>query len=140
MTHLALASIPAALAAATLIGVGPAYASGGGGSGSGGGGGIPGGTSSATFCPFPGVQQLPGDASMFGVEANGAGCVVVYVFDAGGAMVPNQIVVAPGWTDQNKSDPGSPGHFADRVDVVFTQSGTGDRVEVLVEPGKTEVK
>lgn len=85
-----------------------------------------------TFCPFPGSQRLPDGSIEFGVEANGAGCVVVIANNGGVAL--EEVVLAPGWTDEVK-DSGDR-----RVRVRFTQPATGDRHEVRIEPGKTEVR
>lgn len=85
-----------------------------------------------SFCPFQGVQFMPDGSQEFGVEANGAGCVVVDV--QGGGVTLSEVVVAPGWTDEVKRDDDR------RVEVRFAATETKDRVEVRVEPGKTEVK
>lgn len=85
-----------------------------------------------TFCPFTGGIQLPDGRVEFGVEADGAGCVVV-AGDTSGVTL-EQVVLAPGWTDEVK-DSGPK-----RVDVRFTEPATGDRHEVRVEVGRTEVK
>lgn len=84
------------------------------------------------FCPFQGVQLGSDGSQEFGVEANGAGCVVADAVD--GRMSLAEVIVAPGWTDQVKrSNDG-------RVEVRFSETSTNDRVEVRIEPGKTEVK
>ena len=85
-----------------------------------------------TFCPFPGGIQLADGSVEFGVEADGAGCVVVDGTTRGVTLV--EVVLAPGWTDEIK-DSGPK-----RVEVRFTEPATGDRHEVRVEPGRTEVK
>lgn len=89
------------------------------------------------FCPFEGVQRQPDGSEAFSVEANGAGCVVVEGVDGGSRVALVQLIVAPGWTAEVKDGDRS---TDDRVDVRFTQTATRDRVEVRVEPGKTEVK
>ena len=85
-----------------------------------------------TYCPFQGVQFLPDGSQQFGVEANGAGCVVVDATNAGASLT--EVVLAPEWTYEVKRNEDG------RVEVRFTESSTGDRAEVRIEPGKTEVK
>jgi hypothetical protein len=111
--YAALGSFTVAALAAGVFAAGPAFAS------------------DPTYCPFQGVQFLSNGVQQFGVEANGAGCVVVNATSAG--MTLADLVVAPGWTPELKDNDG-------RVEVRFTQSSTDDRTEVRVEPGKTEVK
>ncbi|HEY9388589.1 MAG TPA: hypothetical protein VIR27_02320 [Mycobacteriales bacterium] len=85
-----------------------------------------------TYCPFSGVQSLADGSLQFGVEANGAGCVVVNTTNAGASLT--EVVLAPEWNyEVKRNDDG-------RVEVRFTESRTDDRTEVRVEPGKTEVK
>lgn len=86
--------------------------------------------SPATSCPAQ--VQNPDGSVTFGVEANGAGCVVVRSTAQGVSLV--EVVLAPDWSSQLK------GGGNGRVDVQFGQAASGARVEVRVEPGKTEVK
>lgn len=112
--YAALGSFTVAALAAGVFAAGPALAS------------------TPSYCPFQGVQILANGVQEFGVEANGAGCVVVDATSAGMSLA--DLVVAPGWTSEVKrNDDG-------RVEVRFTEPSTKDRVEVRVEPGKTEVK
>jgi hypothetical protein len=93
--------------------------------------------STATFCPAE-VQQpvvQPDGSVVFGVEANGAGCVVVQGTAQG--ITLNEVVAAPGWTWTSKN--GGGGSRA-KVDIQFHQTATGSQVEVRVEPGRTEVR
>jgi hypothetical protein len=60
-----------------------------------------------------------------------AGTVCVFT----GTTRFQSVDVAAGWTAEIKSD-GSKG----RTDVRFTQTDTGDRVELRYEPGRTEIK
>jgi hypothetical protein len=90
-----------------------------------------------TFCPSPVLLQLPDGSVEFGTDANGAGCVVVRV-PAGGGITLREVVLAPGWTDEVKSAGGT--KSGSRVEVRFTERTTGRRVEVRIEPGRTEIK
>jgi hypothetical protein len=96
-----------------------------------------------TFCPegtVPGTQQ-PDGSVIFGVEANGAGCVVVRTIPQGVALV--EVIVAPGWTWTFNGGGGSRhggGAVSGKVDIQFEQLTTGEKVEVRIESGKTEVK
>ncbi len=85
-----------------------------------------------TYCPFSGVQFLPDGTQQFGVEANGAGCVVVNTTSTGASL--DEVIVAPEWTYEVKRNEDG------RVEVRFTEPETKDRVRVKVEPGKTEVR
>jgi hypothetical protein len=103
----------------------------------------PPGTTVATFCPagtVPGGLQ-PDGSLLFGVEANGAGCVVVRSIPEGLALV--EVVVAPGWDWVFGGGGGGrqgQGAISGKVDIRFENAATGDKVEVRIEPGKTEVK
>lgn len=89
----------------------------------------------ATFCP-PGATTLPNGQVEFGIEADGAGCVIIAGDTSGVTLV--QVVDAPGWTDQVKAGGELSGQKF--VDVRFTQTATGARHEVRTEVGKTKVK
>jgi hypothetical protein len=96
----------------------------------------PTGGDTPTFCPAgtePGTQQ-PDGSIIFGVEANGAGCVVVRTIPQGIGL--DHIVLAPGWTAVFKGSHALSG----KVEIEFDQTGTRNQVEVRIEPGKTEVK
>ena len=54
-----------------------------------------------------------------------------------GTTVLNTVDTADGWSAQVKSD-GTRSN--QRTDVKFSEPGTGDRVELRYEPGKTEIK
>lgn len=56
---------------------------------------------------------------------------------AGGTTRLVTVDVEPGWTAEVKSD-GSRNNA--RTDVRFTQTATGDRVELRYEPGRTVIK
>jgi hypothetical protein len=99
----------------------------------------------ASFCPegtVTGVQQ-PDGSVIFGVEANGAGCVLVQTMPGGIGLL--QVIAAPGWTWTFGGGGGGGGRhgqggLSGKVEVQFEQESTGRRVEVRVEPGRTEVK
>ncbi len=97
----------------------------------------------ATFCPegtATGIQQ-PDGSVIFGVEANGAGCVVVRTITGGIGLI--ETIVAPGWTWSFGGGGGArhgQGAFSGKVQIQFEQLATGQQVEVRVEPGRTEVK
>lgn len=96
-----------------------------------------------SFCPagtVPGSQQ-PDGSVIFGVEANGAGCLVVRTIPQGIGLL--ETVVAPGWTWTFGGGGGGShgqGAVSGKVDVKFEQLATGQKVEVRIEPGRTEVK
>lgn len=113
--YLALSSLALAAVTAGLVATTPASADG-----------------AQTLCPFSGAQVLPDGSLQMAIEANGAGCVVVNTDSAGVGL--DDVILAPGWSSQVKRDDNR------RVEVRFTESATGDRVEARAEPGKTEVK
>lgn len=96
----------------------------------------------ALFCP-PDLQNgqeisEPDGSVLFCVEALGAGAVVART-----GVVLDHVIVAPGWSAVNSSGGGprnGQGAVSGKVDVRFENSTTGDKVEVRLEPGKTEVK
>lgn len=119
--YAALSALTVAAVAAGLLAASPALAK-----------DAPPTTDAQTYCTTSGVQFLPDGSQEFGVEANGAGCVVVRTLPDNGGLMLSDLVVAPGWSYQVKSfDP-------DRIEVRFSSSN--DRAEVRIEPGKTEVK
>lgn len=94
----------------------------------------------ALFCPTDlqngQVIREPDGSVLFCVEALGAGAVVART-----GVFLEQVIVAPGWTWENASGGGGrQGSQSGKVDIKFTEPTTGDRVEVRIEPGKTEVK
>lgn len=122
------AVLPAGAAALALLSAGPAFAN-----------SDPPPTSTAQFCPTD-LQngqtiQEPDGSVLFCVEALGAGAVVIQTIPAGDAL--QQVILAPGWDWTDKSG-GSARHG--KVDVEFDNATTGGKVEVRVEPGRTEVK
>jgi hypothetical protein len=123
-------------AAVSLLAAGPAWAQHGGG-----GGGTPPPTEGppATFCPegtTPGATQ-PDGTVIFGVEANGAGCVVVQTAPHGFALL--ETIDAPGWVSVFRGSGGDASEL-NRVEIDYEQLTTGRKVEVRIEPGRTEVK
>jgi gentisate 1,2-dioxygenase len=89
----------------------------------------------ALFCPADlqnGQQIREADGSvLFCVEAIGAGAVVART-----GVVLDQVIVAPDWTWVN-SDRGS---RQGKIDIRFANPTTGDKVEVRIQTGRTEVK
>ena len=79
----------------------------------------------------------PDGSVLFCVEALGAGAVVART-----GVFLEQVIVAPGWTWENASGGGArhgQGAVSGKVDIKFTRPATDDKVEVRIEPGKTEV-
>jgi len=121
-----------ALAAASLAGA--ALASGGSGSGGGGGGGTP--TPTQSYCPpDQWVVTQPDGSTIFANEASGAGCVFVHSYLAGYLRL-DSVILAPGWTYVvQKNGEGT----SSRVELQFTETATGRKVDFRVEFGKTKI-
>ncbi len=139
-TRFVATALAVCAAALSLLTAGPALAKGGGGGGGGGGTPPPAETPPALFCPEGTTQGIPqpDGTVVFAVEANGAGCVVVQTAPHNGFALL-ETIVAPGWTAVFR---GSGGEASDlnRVEIDYEQLGTGRKVEVRIEPGRTEVK
>ncbi len=122
-----------ALAAVTFA-VAPAFAKGGSGSG-GGGGTLPAPTS---YCPQdPALWSVvqPDGSTIFANEASGAGCVFVRSYLAGYLRL-DSVILAPGWTYVvKKNGEGT----SSRVELQFTETATGNKVDFLIEFGKTRI-
>lgn len=124
-----VAAVLLAAAAGTLLTAGPALAQ-----------TAPQPAPTALFCPLDlqnGQQILEPDGSvLFCVEALGAGAVVART-----GVFLDQVIVAPGWTwaDRSGSHHGQDA-TSGKVDVRFDNATTGDKVEVRIQTGKTEVK
>jgi len=122
-----------ALAAVTLA-VAPAFAKGGSG---GGGGGTP-PPPSASYCPQDPDQWVvaqPDGSTIFANEASGAGCVFVRSYLAGYLRL-DSVILAPGWTYVvQKNGEGT----SSRVELQFTETATGRKVDFRVEFGKTRI-
>ncbi|HEX5120087.1 MAG TPA: hypothetical protein VFW65_33295 [Pseudonocardiaceae bacterium] len=95
----------------------------------------------ALFCP-PDLQNgqttgEPDGSVLFCVEAHGAGAVVART-----GVFLDHVIVAPGWTYVISGGGARHGQGAisGKVDVRFTNPTAGDKVEVRIEAGKTEVK
>lgn len=94
------------------------------------------------FCP-PELQNgqdilQPDGSELFCVEALGAGAVVART-----GVFLDHVIVAPGWTWSFNGGGGArhgQGAISGKVDVQFEQPTTGDKVEVRIEPGRTEVR
>jgi hypothetical protein len=121
-------------AAVSLLTAGPALAKGGGG-----GTPPPPGNPPAMFCPEGTTQGIPqpDGTVVFGVEANGGGCVVVQTAPHGFALL--ETIDAPGWVSVFRGSGGNAGDL-NRVEIDYEQLTTGRKVEVRIEPGRTEVK
>jgi hypothetical protein len=122
-----------AVAAVTLT-VAPAFAKGG----SGGGGGTPPPTPAASYCPQDPAQWSvvqPDGSTIFANEASGAGCVFVRSYLAGYLRL-DSVILAPGWTYVvKKNGEGT----SSRVELQFTESASGNKVDFLTEFGKTRI-
>ena len=119
--------------AAVMLAVAPAFAKGGGG----GGGGIhP--PPSASYCPQDPDQWVvvqPDGSTIFANEASGAGCVFVRSYLAGYLRL-DSVILAPGWTYVvQKNGEGT----SSRVELQFTETATGNKVDFRVEFGKTRI-
>jgi hypothetical protein len=133
MLRVFLPVLAGALVAAAFS-VAPALAKGGGGDG--GGGGTP--TPPASYCPQDpdkwSVVQ-PDGSTIFANEVSGAGCVFVRSFLAGYLRL-DSVILAPGWTYVvQKNGEGT----SSRVDLQFTETATGRKVNFRVEFGKTRI-
>ena len=120
-----------ALAAATLA-VAPAFAKGG----SGGGSTPP--PPTASYCPQdPALWSVvqPDGSTIFANEASGAGCVFVRSYLAGYLRL-DSVILAPGWTYVvKKNGEGT----SSRVELLFTETATGNKVDFRTEFGKTRI-
>jgi hypothetical protein len=129
-----VSSFVVALAAVTLAAA-PAFAQGGGGSG---GGTTPPPTPPASYCPQDPNQWVvvqPDGSTVFANEASGAGCVFVRSYLAGYLRL-DSVILAPGWTYVvQKNGEGT----ASRVELQFTETATGRKVDFRVEFGKTRI-
>jgi hypothetical protein len=129
LRRLTLPSIAAALAAASLAAT-PAFA--GGGS-----------TSTpppviASYCPQDPdgwVVLQPDGSTIFANEASGAGCVFVHSYPAGYLRL-DSVILAPGWTYVVKKNGDG---TSSRVELQFTETATGNKVDFRVEFGKTRI-
>jgi hypothetical protein len=123
-----LAAALSVAAAGTLLTAGPALAQ-----------TTPLPASTALFCPadLQNGQTVtePDGSLLFCVEALGAGAVVART-----GVFLDHVIVAPGWTAMDHSSSQGQGDVSGKVDIRFENSTTGDKVEVRIEPGKTEVK
>jgi hypothetical protein len=117
-----------ALAAGSLA-VAPALAQGGGGAIA---------TPSASYCPQDPNQWSvvqPDGSTIFANEASGAGCVFVHLYPAGYLRF-DSVILAPGWTYViQKNGEGT----ASRVELQFTETATGRKVDFRTEFGKTRI-
>jgi len=129
LRRLTLPSIAAALAAAGLAAP-SAFASGGSPS-------IP-PPAIASHCPQDPnawVVLQPDGSTVFANEASGAGCVFVRSFPAGYLRL-DSVILAPGWTYVVKKNGDG---TSSRVELQFTETATGNKVDFRVEFGKTRI-
>ncbi len=128
LRRLTLPTIAAALAAASLAAA-PAFA--------GGGGSTP-PPAPASYCPqdpAAWVVLLPDGSAVFANVASGAGCVFVRSYPAGYLRL-DSVILAPGWTYVvKKNGEGT----SSRVELQFTETATGRKVDFRVEFGKTSI-
>jgi len=113
------------------LAVAPAFAKGGDG------GGTP-PTSAASYCPPDPDQWVvvqPDGSTIFANEVSGAGCVFVRSYPAGYLRL-DSVILAPGWTYViQKNGEGT----SSRVELQFTETATGRRVDFRTELGKTRI-
>jgi hypothetical protein len=124
-----LPSIAAALAAASLAAP-SAFASGGSPS-------TP-PPAIASYCPQDPnawVVLQPDGSTVFANEASGAGCVFVRSFPAGYLRL-DSVILASGWTYVVKKNGDG---TSSRVELQFTETATGNKVDFRVEFGKTRI-
>ena len=125
--RVSLSALVVALAAVSLA-VAPAFAKGGGGT-------TP-PPPPAGYCPQDRwVVDQPDGSTIFANEAGGAGCVFVHSYPAGSLRL-DSVILAPGWTYEiQKNGEGT----SSRVELQFTETATGKKVDFRVEFGKTRV-
>jgi hypothetical protein len=118
--------------ALALVTAAPAAAKGGGG----GGGATAPAPVVASYCPADSwVVDYPDGSTSFANEASGAGCVWVRSYPAGYLRL-DSVTLAPGWTyvvESNGEGTNS------RVQLQFTETATGRKVDFRVEYGKTRI-
>jgi len=128
LRRLTLPSLVAALAAAGIAAT-PALASGGGSTPP---------PTAGSYCPQDPnawVVQDPHGSTSFANEASGAGCVFVRSYPAGYLRL-DSVILAPGWTYVvKKNGEGT----TSRVELQFTETATGRKVDFRVEFGKTRI-
>lgn len=88
------------------------------------------------FCPFAGSQLQSDGSTLLANEVASAGCVIVR--DDNGTLTIDQIILAPGYTDEIKSAGGAEDN--NKIEVRFENPTTKDKVDFVFEPGKTRVK
>jgi hypothetical protein len=129
---------PATIVAASLsLTAAPALASGGGG-----GGGQPAPTPAPdpaqSLCPefANGDTFLPDGSLLFANDFPGQICLIG-TYSLSNVLTLNEVRVAPGWTAKTKSSGGS---SSNKIDVVWSNTATGERHEIVEQPGKTVIK
>ena len=92
----------------------------------------------ASYCPTdPDAWSVvqPDGSTIFANEASGAGCVFVRSYLAGYLRL-DSVILAPGWTYVvQKNGEGT----SSRVELQFTETATGRKVDFRVEFGKTRI-
>ena len=131
-------TLAAALAAAVLALPGTALAKGGSGGGGGGGGGTttpPAPTGDpVVLCDYASDGFLADGSSIFSNQVADAGCVTVRQFN-GTLSLYKATAVAP-WTYVVTSNGGGTNS---RVALTYTNSVTGQKIDVRIEFGKTRI-
>jgi hypothetical protein len=129
-----VSALVVALAAASLAAA-PALAKGGSGGGTGGGTTT---TPPVSYCPQDPDQWSvvqPDGSTIFANEVSGAGCVFVRSYLAGYLRL-DSVILAPGWTYVvQKNGEGT----SSRVELLFTETATGNKVDFRTEFGKTRI-
>ncbi|MFL5947536.1 MAG: hypothetical protein ACJ743_03660 [Gaiellaceae bacterium] len=125
--------IAVALAVLTALFVVPAALAKGGGTTT-----TPAPAPSASYCPQDPDQWVvaqPDGSTIFANEVSGAGCVFVRSYLAGYLRL-DSVVLAPGWTYVVlKNGEGT----SSRVELQFTETATGNKVDFRTEYGKTRI-
>lgn len=92
----------------------------------------------ASYCPQDPdawVVVQPDGSTVFANEASGAGCVFVRSYPAGYLRL-DSVILAPGWTYVIKKNGDG---TSSRVELQFTETATGNKVDFRVEFGKTRI-
>lgn len=92
----------------------------------------------ASYCPQDPdawVVVQPDGSTVFANEASGAGCVFVRSYPAGYLRL-DSVILAPGWTYVVKKNGDG---TSSRVELQFTETATGNKVDFRVEFGKTRI-
>jgi hypothetical protein len=88
--------------------------------------------------PCEGYWDLPAysDGTTPLVNRTAGGCVVIHAYTSG-LLLLDYVVLVPGWTYEVESNGGG---SKNRVEIEFTNPTTGERAQIRVEPGKTDIR